>query len=47
MECKMVLPLGKEKPQKMVLITKLENDELLEETFHLFSFVPMLRGKKE
>jgi protein-L-isoaspartate(D-aspartate) O-methyltransferase len=44
---KMVLPLGKEKPQRMVLITKLENDELLEESFNMFSFVPMLKGKKE
>jgi protein-L-isoaspartate(D-aspartate) O-methyltransferase len=43
---KMVLPLGAEKPQQMMLITKLENDELLEQSFHLFSFVPMLKGKK-
>ena len=44
---KMVFPLGKEKTQKMTVITKLENDELLEESFNMFSFVPMLKGKKE
>jgi len=44
---KMVLPLGKEKPQKMTVITKQENDELTEESFNMFSFVPMLKGKKD
>lgn len=44
---KMVLPLGKESPQRMVRITKLENDQVTQETFSNFSFVPMLEGKKE
>ena len=44
---KMVLPLGKEKPQTMMRVTRLENDELLEESFNMFSFVPMLKGKTE
>ena len=44
---KMVLPLGKEKPQRMVRIIKLENNEIQEERFDNFSFVPMLEGKKE
>ena len=46
-EGKMVLPLGREQPQRMVRITKHENDEIGEERFHNFSFVPMLEGKKE
>ena len=44
---KMVLPLGKEKPQRMVRISKAENDEIKEEYFDNFTFVPMLQGKKE
>jgi protein-L-isoaspartate(D-aspartate) O-methyltransferase len=44
---KMVLPLGKEKPQRMVRLTKQSNDEIKEERFDNFSFVPMLEGKKE
>ena len=44
---KMVLPLGKEQPQKMVRITKEENDEIVQEAFDYFSFVPMLKGKEE
>ena len=42
---KMVLPLGKEQPQKMVRLTKLPNGEILREQFADFSFVPMLKGK--
>jgi protein-L-isoaspartate(D-aspartate) O-methyltransferase len=44
---KMVLPLGKEHPQKMVRLTKLQNNELMEEQFADFLFVPMLKGKHE
>jgi protein-L-isoaspartate(D-aspartate) O-methyltransferase len=44
---KMVLPLGKESPQRMVRITKLDNDQISQESFSNFSFVPMLEGKKE
>lgn len=44
---KMVLPLGTEKPQRMALITKEENDEVKEAYFDNFTFVPMLQGKKE
>ena len=44
----MVLPWGEHgNSQRMVRITKMENDELKEEAFDLFSFVPMLKGKKE
>jgi protein-L-isoaspartate(D-aspartate) O-methyltransferase len=43
----MVLPLGKEHPQKMTRITRLPNDELIEETFADFLFVPMLKGRRE
>lgn len=44
----MVLPLGEEgKVQQMVRITKLKNGEYVEQTFDQFSFVPMLKGKKE
>ncbi len=44
---KMVLPLGKESPQRMVRITKLDSDQISQESFSNFSFVPMLEGKKE
>ena len=44
---KMVLPLGKEQPQRMMRITKSENGEIREEYFEHFSFVPMLQGKNE
>ena len=44
---KMVLPLGEEKPQKMVRITKLNDEELRKERFDNFTFVPMLAGTKE
>ena len=44
---KMVLPLGKEQPQRMMRITKPESGEIIEEYFEHFSFVPMLQGKNE
>lgn len=44
---KMVLPLGKEQPQKMMRLTKLPNGEIFREQFADFSFVPMLKGKIE
>lgn len=44
---KMVLPLGLEKPQRMVRLTKEEKDRIKEESFDQFSFVPLLRGRKE
>lgn len=43
----MVLPLGKEHPQKMVRVTKVDEEEILRETFDDFSFVPMLSGKND
>lgn len=43
----MVLPLGVAPVQRMMRLTKLKNDELYEEFFDKFSFVPMLEGKKE
>lgn len=43
----MVLPLGTAPVQRMMRITKLKNDELYEEFFDKFSFVPMLQGRKE
>jgi protein-L-isoaspartate(D-aspartate) O-methyltransferase len=42
---KMVLPLDDEGKQKMIRITKNEDDSLDEETFSNFSFVPMLKGR--
>ena len=44
---RMVLPLGADKPQRMVRLTKDEHDEISEEYFADFLFVPMLYGKKE
>jgi protein-L-isoaspartate(D-aspartate) O-methyltransferase len=44
---KMVLPLGKSQPQKMVRLTKLANGEMQEERFADFMFVPMLKGKHD
>jgi protein-L-isoaspartate(D-aspartate) O-methyltransferase len=45
---KMVLPLGSGGDyQRMVRITKMDDGELMEESFDLFSFVPMLRGRKD
>ena len=44
----MVLPLGSGGGyQRMIRITKMEGGELREEAFALFSFVPMLKGRKE
>lgn len=43
----MVLPLGIEQPQKMTRLTRLPNDELQEEQFDNFLFVPMLKGRNE
>jgi protein-L-isoaspartate(D-aspartate) O-methyltransferase len=42
----MVIPLGSGEVQRMMRITKLENDALKEEVFANFSFVPMIEGKK-
>ncbi len=42
----MVIPLGSGNVQRMIRITKLENDALKEEAFDSFSFVPMIEGKK-
>ncbi|MBS1921507.1 MAG: protein-L-isoaspartate(D-aspartate) O-methyltransferase [Bacteroidetes bacterium] len=42
----MVLPLGTGDVQRMMRITKLENNSLKEEVFDHFSFVPMVEGKK-
>jgi protein-L-isoaspartate(D-aspartate) O-methyltransferase len=44
---KMVLPLGKQHPQKMVRITKAEVGQCNKEVFDQFCFVPMLEGKQE
>lgn len=44
---KMVLPLGAEKPQHMVRITKVNDEETIEERFDNFSFVPMLQGTND
>lgn len=41
----MIIPIGEGKDQQMKRITKLENGELLEEDFGVFSFVPMLERK--
>jgi protein-L-isoaspartate(D-aspartate) O-methyltransferase len=43
----MVLPLGTAPVQRMVRITKSQDDKLYEEYFAGFSFVPMLEGKIE
>jgi protein-L-isoaspartate(D-aspartate) O-methyltransferase len=42
----MVLPLGSGEVQQMMRITKLENGSFKEEVFDRFSFVPMIKGKK-
>jgi protein-L-isoaspartate(D-aspartate) O-methyltransferase len=44
---RMVLPLGEQKPQRMVRITKINDDEIKTEQFETFSFVPMLGGTKD
>lgn len=43
----MVLPLGEERLQKMVRVTKEATGGIKQEVFEDFSFVPMLAGKKE
>ncbi len=43
----MVLPVGTRSTQVMLRLSKLRNGELVEEEFGRFSFVPMLRGRKE
>lgn len=43
----MVLPLGEEKPQRMMRVSKMSDDSLIEEAFADFSFVPMLEGTKD
>ncbi|MCR6718794.1 MAG: protein-L-isoaspartate O-methyltransferase [Chitinophagaceae bacterium] len=43
---KMVIPVGDDKMQKMMRLTKLENDSIQEEVFDNFLFVPMLEGKQ-
>lgn len=42
----MVIPVGGDKVQRMMRITKLENGALKEEVFDNFLFVPMLGGRK-
>lgn len=42
---KMVLPLDENKHQRMLRVSKKEDDSLEEEAFENFSFVPMLKGK--
>lgn len=42
---KMVIPVGEGHVQRMMRITKLEEDNLLEELFDNFSFVPMVEGR--
>ena len=42
----MVVPLGAGEIQRMMRITKLDDETLKEEVFDHFSFVPMVEGKK-
>jgi protein-L-isoaspartate(D-aspartate) O-methyltransferase len=42
----MVIPVGSGGVQRMMRITRLENDVIKEEVFDNFSFVPMIGGKK-
>ena len=42
----MVVPLGAGDVQRMMRITKLDDDAVKEEVFDHFSFVPMIEGKK-
>jgi protein-L-isoaspartate(D-aspartate) O-methyltransferase len=43
----MVIPVDEESGQRMLRITKLPDGSLKEESFDLFSFVPMLTGKND
>lgn len=40
----MVIPVDEGEGQRMLRITKMENGDLVEEAFDMFSFVPMLKG---
>ena len=44
---KMVLPLGREYPQRMVRLTKDNEGAVSMESFENFHFVPMLKGRSE
>lgn len=44
---KMIIPLDEGEHQRMLRITKNDNDTISEEAFDNFSFVPMLSGKNE
>lgn len=41
----MVIPVGNDKVQQMVRITKISKDEIKQEVFDSFKFVPLLKGK--
>ena len=41
----MVIPFGDDKVQQMVRITKISKDEIKQEVFDSFKFVPLLKGK--
>ena len=45
LSAKIVLPVGNSSTQKLNVITKISEDEILEESFEDVSFVPMLPGK--
>jgi len=45
LSAKIVLPIGNSSNQKLNVITKISEDEILEESFEDVSFVPMLPGK--
>ena len=45
LSAKIVLPVGNTSNQKLNVITKISEDEILEESFEDVSFVPMLPGK--
>lgn len=45
LSAKIVLPVGNSSNQKLYVITKISEDEILEESFEDVSFVPMLPGK--
>jgi protein-L-isoaspartate(D-aspartate) O-methyltransferase len=42
----MVIPVDEDKAQRMLRITKIKDDNIVQEAFENFSFVPMLAGKK-
>ena len=45
LSAKIVLPVGNSSNQKLNVITKISEDEIIEESFEDVSFVPMLPGK--